>query len=53
MTDEEKWWKEDADRVNELAERARRTGRTIDPDEPTPPLLNLDGSLADPAELEP
>lgn len=46
------WWREDAERVNRMAEIAREMGAVIDCGEGPPPELNDDGSLADEVEAE-
>ena len=45
--DEARWWREDADRLNTMAQVARDRGPLIKVGDDTPPALNPDGSLKD------
>lgn len=48
--DEKEYWDEEAERINALAETARRNGVTVPT--PEPPALNPDGSLVTEPETE-
>lgn len=42
--EEKKWWEEDAERLNKMAEIARNKGKIIKTGKTKPPELNKDGS---------
>jgi len=44
---EEEYWKEDAERLNALADAAKKKGIVVQTRDDTPPELNEDGSLKD------